>query len=606
MTITTQQGEFALAVQWGRFEDGFPHAIKAQAKVTFLSQPSDADTLTIDSIAYRFKTVPAAAGDVKIGATLADTLANLLSALKGTANGNYFAATRQGLNVNADLGTASLFLEAFVPGTTGNSITLSQSGGSTGRYTLTAFAGGMNGGAARNAYGRIDIAAMPLDTETLTVGAVTYTFSTSSNAGNNIKIDAAGQNTPVLLAATIAVRLATNVAVTSIVAEGNQVSFRAVTAGAAGNSVVLSETVVDAAAVRVTGSGTFTAGADAAAFKRDSLTWYRIPTRDVDYGVNQMQETLPLEIGSTMTPKGAYKQGVNIQGGAQILPRLENSIGILLLASLGKATTTVPSTGVGQHIFTFQTNEINQPWLAGRTMIPGRDEVFGNGVVGYDNKVNLIRTTVAAASPVEMMLQLMGRFPEMDNHPETWTGQSFEDFKSIPLACKGTFKLPTVDGLPSPLPVTQVVVEMANVTTTPREEMIVGSYYMDDVVARTRVMTIRFVYKWKDAGLANLLFGSSLKSTAWSPTPFVTEVSGSNYAFDLLVESPYNITGTSTPSSLRIRANSCFWQPQPMRQRAGDIVTMEIIGTVLYNAAGYVEFVLTNGNTTGYTVPSEP
>lgn len=608
MTITTQQGEFAVALQYGKYEDGAPQPKKSQASVIFLSQPSDGDTLTITGIAYRFKATPAALGDILIGTAIADTLTNLLAALQGTTSANYFTGTKPLIDASAEVGTASLFLEAYNAGQAGNALTLAQLGGSSVRYTLSGavFTGGMNGGAIRTSQGRIAIAAMPLNSETLTVGSTVYTFSTSSNAGNNINISLAGQNTPQLLATVIATRLATNVAVANPSATGNVVSFQNAVAGVVGNSTVLSETVVAAASVQVTGSGTLTGGADASVYNRAALTWWRLRSRDIDYADNQMQEVIPLEVGGTLTPTGAYKAGVNVQGGAQLMPRLQDSLGILLLATLGKSATSVPSSGVGQHIFTFQSNEQNMPWLAARRMVPGRDEVFGNGVLGWDNKVNLLRTTVAAAAPVEMLLQLMGRVPEMDNHPETWAGNSFEDYKSIPLACKGTFKLPTISDFPIPLPVTQAIIEMGNVTTTPREEMIVGSYFMDDVVARTRALTIRFVYKWRDAKLAQYLFGNQLKATAWSPAPFITETSGSNYAADLLVESPNLIPGTATPYSLRIRPNIVFWQPQPIRMRAGDIITMEVMGTALYSASGYAEYILTNGNTTGYSVPSEP
>lgn len=605
MTITTQQGEFAVALQYGKYEDGAPAPQKAQASVVFLSQPSDADTLTITGIVYRFKTTPAAINDILIGTALADTLTNLLAAIKGTTSSGYFTGTQPLANVVADLGTNALFLEAYNAGQAGNSLTLTQLGGSSARYTLVAFSGGVNGGDARYSQGAVAIAAMPLNAETLVVGVTTYTFSTASNAGNNIQVNLAGQNTPQLLASVIATRLASNAAVITPTYEGSVVRFKNATAGVAGNSTVLTESVVSATALVITGAGTLTGGADASVFAKTALTWVRLRSRDVDYADNQMQEVIPLEIGGTLTPTGAYKAGVNVQGGAQVMPRLESSLGVLLLATLGKVVTTNPSAGVYQHVFTFQTNEINQPWLAARRMLPGRDNVFGNGIIGYDNKVNLLRTTVAAASPVEMLLQLMGRVPEMDNHPETWLGNSYEDYRSIPLACNSNFSMPTVDGLPSPLPVTQAIIEMGNVTTTPREEMILGSYFMDDVVTRTRALTVRFVYKWRDAALAQWLFGNQLKATAWSPTPFVTTTSGANYAFDILSTAPNNIAGTTTPYSLRIRANSVFWQPSPIRMRAGDIITMDVMGTVLYDPAAYTEFILTNG-TASYAVPSEP
>lgn len=606
MTITTQEGEFAVALQWGKYENGYPKPVAAQGKVTFVSNPSDADTLTIGAVTYTFKTTPAAAGDILIGTTKQDTIDNLVAAIKGTGGSGYYAATKPSLLVTADTGVSTLFLEYFIPGTVGNSATLSQSGGSTGRYTLTAFAGGRNGGAARSAAGRVGFAAMPANADTLVVGSTTYTFSTSSNSGDNINISLAGQNTTQLLAATVAARLASNAAVTNISYSGSVVSFSNASSGTAGNSTVLTLTLTTPANGAVTGSGTLTGGAAQSAYPTASLSWYRLRALGIDYADAQMQDVIPQEIGSTLTPTGAYKQGVAVGGGATILPRMQDSMGPILLATFGASSTTTPASGVGQHTFTFNPNEITMPWFAARRMIPGRDNIFGEGLVGYDNKINSLTTTLSATNPMSMEIQMVGRVPKKENHPETWAGATFEDYKSIPMACKTTFSLPTIVGLPSPLPVTTVQLQMANVTTGPREEMIIGDYYMDDIVARQRVLTIRFTYKWESPKLSQLLYSGAIGGTEWTPTPFTTETNGSNYAFDLLAEAPYNITGTSTAYSLRVRANHVFWQATPVRMRAGDIVMMEVVGTVLYSASGYCEFILTNGNTVGYSVPSEP
>lgn len=618
MTITAQFGEIAIAPQYTKFEDGFPSNQKAYAKITLTGIPADSNTVVVNGITYTFKTSPATAGDVLIGATTKASAQNLADAINGKLSAAVFAGTTASLAAWADPAENIVYLNAWSPNkSVGNALTLTKTGTNITVSGAT-FSGGITGGKGNKAQGVARLALQPSALDQFVIGTLTYVFTAGTPA-------AFGASTvEVKIGATVDVTLgnlakavnASGVAGTdySSATPANSdiqatsytdlaIFLEALVAGSAGNSLVLTKTGTNLA---VSGSGTILGGSDSAAYDETALSWLRLRAQEIDYGDAQMQTIIPLEIGGTMTPTGAYKQGVAVAGGAQIMPRMEKSLGDILLATLGKASSSF-SGGVGTHVFTFNTNEIDIPWVAVRRMIPGRDQILGNGIVGFDNKVNVMRITIAAASPLQTMLQFIGRFPRMDNHPEVWSGDSFEDFKSIPLACVGQFKLPTVSGLPDPLPVTNVIVEMANVTTTPREEMIVGSFYPDDVVPRTRAMTFRFIYKWRDASLAQYLFGNQLKATAWSPTPFTTVSSGSDFAVDLLAESEHPIAGTDTPYSLRIQANEVFWQPGAMRLRAGDIVLMDITGTVLYNSNGYVKFTLKNGqNASTYNMPTEP
>lgn len=612
MTVSSQGGQFGFAVQYAKYNDGTVLAQRARGSVTFLAQPSDADTLTIGAVVYRFKTTPAAAGDIQIGATLALTLANLIAATTGaTLSGAYYAATKPLLLADAELGTQTVFLTAVLPGQNGNSVSLAQLSGSDARYTLsgTTLLGGVKGGAVQRAVGRVVIAAMPLDTETLTIGTFVYVFNTASGSGLNINITT--NNTRLLVAAAIAAKLATNTDVDtdSIDLTDAVVTFSSNATGSAENATALSETVAAAASVQVTGSGTFLGGLDASSFTRSQLTWRKLRAREVSYDANSMADTIPLEVGGAIEPLGAYKSGVAVGGAATLMPRLEGDFGWLLLGLLGKCTTTDNSDGTYTHVFVIDTaNETNQPWLAVRKMIPGRsagDFVEANGLTGFDNVIAGMRLTVPQMGPIEAMTQFIGRVPELDNHPEAWSADSYENAETIPISCNGSFQLPTV--FSGNLPVTQVLVEFSNGVTGPREEFIIGSYYMDDIITRTRSLSLRFMYKWKSPEFYQRLFGNASRATAWSPSPFITETDGSDYAFNLLLESPTVIGSTAVRHSLRIRSNTCFWQPNgPISLQGGGIVMQEITGTVLTPDSGaYVEFILTNGQA-NYTMPTEP
>lgn len=614
MTVSAQAGEFGFAVQYAKYNDGTVTPLKARGNVRFISQPNDADTLTIGAVVYRFKTVPAAAGDILIGATLALTLANLIAATTGAAlpASAYFAGTKPLLLADAELGTQTIFLTAVLQGQAGNSVSLAQLGGSSARYVLSGstLTGGQNGGDALAAIGRVVVAAMPLDTETLTIGGSVYVFNAASGAGLNIDITT--NNTRLLVAAAIGVKLATNADVdaASVVVSGATVTFKSNTTGSAENLTVLSETVAAAASVQVTGAGTFLSGQNASVFTRSALAWRKVRAREVAYDANNMGDTIPLEVGGNIEPLGAYKSGVAVGGSATVMPRLENDFGWLLLAALGKCTTVNNGDGTWSHTFVIDTaNETNLPWLSVRKMVPGRSSgefVEAEGLTGFDNIVAGMRFTVPQMGPVEAMTQFIGRVPELDNHPEAWiNGGSYENAETIPISCNGSFKLPTI--FSSNLPVTQVLVELANGVTGPREEFVIGSYFMDDIIARTRAMTLRFMYKWKSPEFYQRMFGNASRATVWSPSPFLTKTNGGNYAFDLLLESPKVIGVTAIKHSLRVRSNTCWWQPNgPILLQGGGIVMQEITGTVLVPDSGaYVEFVLTNG-TSAYAMPTEP
>ena len=65
------------------------------------------------------------------------------------------------------------------------------------------------------------------------------------------------------------------------------------------------------------------------------------------YGINQQMATLPPEAGKSITPRGAYKSGVQGAGQFTLIPRFIGDIGDLLLATMG-ADTPITGTRFGK------------------------------------------------------------------------------------------------------------------------------------------------------------------------------------------------------------------------------------------------------------------
>jgi hypothetical protein len=108
---------------------GLYRKVNARGTLTLGVQPSNAETFTIGGKVYTFQTtLTNADGNIKIGATLAETQANVNAAinLTGTPGVQYALATR--VNTQVEIGTFGLItanmaiIKAKIAGTAGNSI----------------------------------------------------------------------------------------------------------------------------------------------------------------------------------------------------------------------------------------------------------------------------------------------------------------------------------------------------------------------------------------------------------------------------------------------------------------------------------------------------
>lgn len=107
-------------------------AVKASGTLTFAANPTDADTVTIGAQVYRFKGTMAAINDIKLGGTLAATLASLVKTINGVgaAGTDYFLGTEtphEKVSAAIDAGNTIVTITALEGGTSGNAIALASS-----------------------------------------------------------------------------------------------------------------------------------------------------------------------------------------------------------------------------------------------------------------------------------------------------------------------------------------------------------------------------------------------------------------------------------------------------------------------------------------------
>lgn len=132
----TAAGNLALAIQ------GDAAAVAASGALTFSGTGTAADTITIGARVYTLAAAAGAANTVKIGATAAETAANLIAAINGAAGAGvtYGAGTVAHADVLARANADTIVgLVAKVPGVAGNAIATTEAGTGTafGAATLT-------------------------------------------------------------------------------------------------------------------------------------------------------------------------------------------------------------------------------------------------------------------------------------------------------------------------------------------------------------------------------------------------------------------------------------------------------------------------------------
>lgn len=346
-----------------------------------------------------------------------------------------------------------------------------------------------------------------------------------------------------------------------------------------------------------------------------SKTWHRYRIPRISGLAQQMQANLPPENGSVITATGTYKFGAFVGSEIDLIPRVEDSIGWLLEAALGVASSVADSTytasgfvpgptGVNAHLFRFKPDDSSfQPWIAVRRTIPNSDGT-SDGEVGYDCKVGSLRINVPAGGLMNARLGIVGR-AFFSEDPVSWSyAESFEGSESIPQGMRGSLKLAG-----QPLPVTGLSIEISNGLSTPQQEMIIGEFNPDDFVALYRGCTIRAVYKWANADLYEKILYGGVGNVVWSSEPFITKTVGTDRAFQAEFWASTDIPGSSPaqPYKMKIFANKVAWQfdAAGIELQAGEILMLPFVGTVLDTGDGsdYFQIAIENA-ADNYTWPT--
>lgn len=331
-------------------------------------------------------------------------------------------------------------------------------------------------------------------------------------------------------------------------------------------------------------------GSDPTDFVIGDYDWYRFRAQNIGLAPMQDQQTLPPETGGPIVPDYEYKQAQLLAGDTDFFPRTDFDFGLLMWAAMGEVSSVLVTTGVYQHHFRFAADNFTLPWFAAREYIPaGSGDAYGQ--YGYDCKVTNLALQIPAMGVIGSSVSILGRCFHTVEDP-TWAYfNELEDPATIPVSGnQGEFKIGGTS-----YPILGAQIELANNTTGPREEIVIGSYYMDDIVPLYRAATIRLVYKYDTPVLFENLYKNG--GSAWDPMPFVTNEGGGEYGFEAVLNSPAKIGATAHYYGLGVTFSKVSWRlGRPLQLQSGAIVTQEIIGTALRPDTGnqYAELTLKN------------
>lgn len=332
------------------------------------------------------------------------------------------------------------------------------------------------------------------------------------------------------------------------------------------------------------------------AMEQAATQFWKHKATTVDLGVLDDIRVGPLEIGSGPFPTFPYKAGYVIGGGVELQPRLEDSIGWLLFATLGAHSVGAATDGVYPHTFKPDTDQSNVRWLSLRKYFPQKesDPATDLGMLFTDCKPTNLTLTLPNDAPITARWDFMGREYTMvpDITGWTWQNSAYEDWGSIPLGCEtgGSIEFTGGDLSGESLPIVNARVSFGNQNLDIRQEKVYGSPSLEDITIIQRQMTFDCQVKWNNPDVfRNILTGSST-GVNWTSQALTGQVDIKTVATALAGSS------LSQKFELDINAAELMWQLNgPITLAAGEAIMIPLTGTALEPASGdYATFMLYN------------
>lgn len=317
-----------------------------------------------------------------------------------------------------------------------------------------------------------------------------------------------------------------------------------------------------------------------------ATTFYGFKANLVDVSPAQDYRDIGQLVGGSLLPGGSVKTAAWTAGGMVMPPPLDDYLGWLLFAFAGTVSSVDNGDSTYSHYFPAGADETAPgKYMTARRRVPGTAVLYEQM---EDMVVSRLLWGLTPGEFTTLRADLVGRTPS--NPDGSGWGYDAKDETSVPISCKGAFELP--DGTPVETSAA-VTLEMANVVPDLRQVQTMGSYYPFDFPVLGRQITISFQHLWETK---DLYVSNYYDTGAWTPLVYSS-------ALDMYVQSPANITG-SVPYELRFWAPKVDWRCQPVALAGGELIRMQMQGTVTDYTSGYDWWLSIKNETADYTWPT--
>ena len=328
------------------------------------------------------------------------------------------------------------------------------------------------------------------------------------------------------------------------------------------------------------------------------------------YAPQQPVAQLPTEAGQSIMSRGQYKTGFWGAGPMNLVPRLDQNIGALLLALLGKDTYTADTgiagtaTGCSLHELSFNTAEEDLPYFTVRRRLPHTVVANRLGEIVADNRLGNAELSFPAVGPMTASLDISGRGVTFDNNP-SWVGATYDNDDAFALMVDPSSKV-IVEG--AELAATNAVITINN-NLIPADQMrVTGSYAPKDYPCTGRAASVRITAFLEDYELYSRIFtnGAFGDSMPWSSQVYKGDVDIRAFSplkfgtapdeFQYAIQFRNGVLGTE---------NNVAWSLQNANIQPGQPIMLTLLGT-LQRRSGGVPFQvrLQNNVTTEYALPA--
>lgn len=300
----------------------------------------------------------------------------------------------------------------------------------------------------------------------------------------------------------------------------------------------------------------------------------RIIALEEGFGVQEMADSLPIELSGKLFPNHTYKNGVYGAGGMRVIPRLGDSIAYLIHGTAGLYSVAATGTAAYKHTFTVDdANQADLPWMTVERYIPGPSGSDGSQERYEDARLVSTSFTLPAAGPAVCESAFIGCKPgiPVDDETDAPLASANDVGDSIALSCSGSFTASITELAAAKF----TAIQLMNIVqyTSPQDAQVFGSYYLENLVPLGRTTAVRLIANLDDKALYQRMVYGNIGVVQWTPVVQSGSIS-------VKASSAGNMPGETIPYSLTFSAPNVKFLGGRMSLTPAKLLQLEITGQI--------------------------